>query len=506
MSEETEKQPIIQDDELIFAAEGDDELIFAAEGDDELIFTPEDDDEFIANDIGEEQLIVAYNQDLTIISRDSWKIIIVDDEIEIHNITKLALNDFNFGGKPLTFISAYSGEEAKELIKEHPDTSLILLDVVMENDDAGLEVVKYIRNVLGNLLVRIILRTGQPGQAPEDVVIIHYDINDYKTKTELTTRKLFTTIVTALRAFRTLIRLEESRRELAQVAAAAARFVPRQFLSFLHKESINDAKLGDSVQATMTILFADIRSFTNLSETLSPQENFDFINSYLRQVGPIIRQHNGFIDKYIGDAVMALFPETADDAIKAAIDMQKQVAIYNQHRKNSGYQPITIGIGVHSGSMMLGIIGEEERLESTVIADAVNLASRLEGLTKLYGAGIITSVKTLSQLEDPQKYSCRFLDRVRVKGKQDPVAVFEIYDGDSESLQTLKNQTHTDFEHGIWLYYQQNFLEAQQRFERVLQVNYQDLAARLYLERCEVSQKTGLPLKWEGIDILRRKG
>ena len=236
-----------------------------------------------------------------------------------------------------------------------------------------------------------------------------------------------------------------------------------------------------------------------------PKKNFDFINSYLHQVGPVIRQHNGFIDKYVGDAVMALFPETADDAIRAAIEMQKQVVMYNQQRQSNGFQPITIGIGVHSGSMMLGIIGEEERLESTVIADAVNLASRLEGLTKLYGAGIITSVKTLSQLDDPQKYTCRFLDRVKVKGKQDSVAVFEIYDGDSVSLQTLKNKSHTDFEHGIWLYYQENFIEAQQRFERVLEVNDQDLAARLYLHRCEVSQKTGLPLKWEGIDVLRRK-
>ncbi|NET59693.1 MAG: adenylate/guanylate cyclase domain-containing response regulator [Symploca sp. SIO2E6] len=485
MSNENQKQPIIQNEE-------------------QLIFF--DEEQLIANDGEESPLVVTYPDNSSLTPEESWKILIVDDEVEIHQITKLALDDFTFGGKPLTFLSAYSGAAAKELIKQHPDTALILLDVVMESDEAGLEVVKYIRNVLGNLLVRIILHTGQPGKAPEELVITHYDINGYNSKTELTTRKLFTTIVSALRSFRTLTRLEDSRRELAQVATAAARFVPYQFLSFLHKESINDVKLGDSVQATMTILFADIRSFTNLSETLYPQENFDFLNSYLRHIGPVIRQHHGFIDKYIGDGVMALFPETADDAIQAAIEMQKQVTTYNQHRQNSGYQPISIGIGVHSGSMMLGIIGEEERLESTVIADAVNLASRLEGLTKLYGAGIITTVQTLSQLDEPQKYTCRFLDRVKVKGKQEPVAVFEIYDGDSESLQKLKNKTHTDFEHGIWLYYQQNFTEAQQRFQRVLQINNQDSAARLYLERCEVSQQTGLPLKWEGIDVLRKKG
>ncbi len=497
MSEEPKNPSINEDD--------DDELIFADEDDDELVFTDENNEELISNNTNDIKLLVPDTNKFSLSAGDSWKIIVVDDESEIHEVTKLVLSDFTFEGKPITFISAYSGEEAKALIEQHPDTALILLDVVMESDDAGLDVVKYIRDVLGNLLVRIILRTGQPGQAPEDVVIIHYDINDYKTKTELTTRKLFTALVSALRAFRALTRLEESRRELAQIAQASARFVPRQFLHFLQKESIVDAKLGDSVQATMAILFADIRSFTSMSETMSPQENFDFINSYLRQVGPVIRQHNGFIDKYIGDAIMALFPETADDAVAAAIEMQKQVAIYNEYRRSSGYLPIAIGIGIHSGSIMLGIIGEEERMDSTVIADAVNLAARLEQLTKVYGAGIIISVQTLSQLDDPHKYTCRFLDRVTVRGKQSPVAVFEMYDGDSPFLQELKTKTKTDFEQGVWLYFQEEFTSARQYFERVLQVNDRDLAARLYLERCDLSQQTGLALKWEEIEVFDKK-
>jgi two-component system sensor histidine kinase ChiS len=255
----------------------------------------------------------------------------------------------------------------------------------------------------------------------------------------------------------------------------------------------------------MSILFADIRSFTTLSETMSPRENFDFLNSYLHQVCPIIRQHNGFIDKYIGDAIMALFPETVDDALTAAIEMQKQVAIYNEYRQKKGYLPISIGIGIHSGSMMLGIIGEEERLSSTVIADAVNLASRLEQLTKLYGAGIIVSGEALSKLDDPQTYTCRFLDRVQVRGKQSFVAVFEIYDGDSSLIQEFKTQTKRDFEQGVWLYFQEEFTKSQRYFERVLQVNDQDLAARLYLERIKVSQKAGLALKCEEFDVFHKK-
>jgi adenylate cyclase len=465
----------------LFAA-GDDELIFAEEDDAELIFAEEDDAE-------EEQI------------KYPWKILIVDDEVEIHNITKLALRDFNFEGKPIEFFSAYSGKESKETIKNIPDLALILLDVVMETEEAGLEVVKYIRDILDNQAVRIILRTGQPGQIPEDVVIVSYDINDYKTKTELTNKKLFTTVVTALRSFRALTQIEASKSELEKIAAASARFVPRQFLKFLNRESIVDAKLGDSVQAEMTIMFADIRSFTSLSESMSPQENFEFLNSYLSRVGPVIRQYNGFIDKYIGDGIMALFPNCAEDAVQAAIEMQQQVKIYNKHRQNSGYKPISIGIGLHTGTLMLGTIGEAERMESTVISDAVNLASRVEGLTKMYGVGVVASVQTLCRLDDPQKYKCRFLDRVKVKGKQKPVAVFEIYDGDSDLMIELKAQTQTYFEQGIFFHYQQQFAQARQMFLRVLQVNKQDQAAYFYAERCDMLMKNGIILTLEGIEI-----
>jgi adenylate cyclase len=455
--------------------------LFAA-GDDELIFAEEDE--------VKEKPIEA-----------SWKILIVDDEIEIHNITKLALNEFKFENKLITFLSAFSGKEAKEMIQTHPDIALILLDVVMETEEAGLEVVKYIRDILDNQVVRVILRTGQPGQVPEDVVIVSYDINDYKTKTELTNKKLFTTVVTALRAFRALTQIEASKSELEKIATASARFVPREFLKFLKIESIVDARLGDSVQAEMTIMFADIRSFTSLSESMSPRENFEFLNSYLSRVGPVIRQYNGFIDKYIGDGIMALFPHSAEDAVQAAIEMQQQVKIYNRHRQNSGYQPISIGIGLHTGTLMLGTIGEAERMESTVISDAVNLAARVEGLTKLYGVGIVASVQTLCRIDDPQHYKCRFLDRVQVKGKQTPVAVFEIYDGDSDMMIELKAQTQTYFEQGIFFHYQQQFAQARQMFLRVLQVNKYDKAALFYAERCDMLMKNALIMTLEGIEI-----
>ena len=116
-------------------------------------------------------------------SNGVWKVIVVDDEPEVHAVTKLALSDFEFQKKRLEFISAYSGEEARKVIQAHPDAAIVLLDVVMETDDAGLQVAKFIREIAKNNHIRIILRTGQPGQAPERQVIVNYDINDYKSKT-----------------------------------------------------------------------------------------------------------------------------------------------------------------------------------------------------------------------------------------------------------------------------------------------------------------------------------
>ncbi|HBB36063.1 MAG TPA: hypothetical protein DDZ80_15720 [Cyanobacteria bacterium UBA8803] len=146
---------------------------------------------------------------------DCWQILLVDDDSEVHQATKLVLKRFSFEGKPLTLMSAYSGAEAKSLIATYPDIAVIFLDVVMETNDAGLRVAKYIREVLKNKLVRIILRTGQPGEAPEESVIFDYDINDYNTKLELTQTKLFTTTIAALRSYRDVLEVENSRRELA---------------------------------------------------------------------------------------------------------------------------------------------------------------------------------------------------------------------------------------------------------------------------------------------------
>jgi two-component system sensor histidine kinase ChiS len=300
-------------------------------------------------------------------------------------------------------------------------------------------------------------------------------------------------------------RVRERTAELVQLNESYERFVPREFLSFLKKKSITEVGLGDQVQRDMTIMFSDIRDFTLLSETMTPQENFNFINSYLSRVGPIIRQNHGFIDKYIGDAVMALFPNEAGDALRAAIAIRDELIRYNVHRRERNYQPINIGTALHTGSLMIGIVGEAERMEGTVISDAVNLASRLEGLTKLYGASIVVSEETLTHLEDKNSYNFRFLDKVRVKGKKEPVSVFEVFDVDPEATLNLKLKTKPDFEEGLLLYHDKKFAEASVRFDSVLKHNPDDKAARLYLQRAAHFMVHGVPPDWGGVESLPEK-
>ena len=207
---------------------------------------------------------------------------------------------------------------------------------------------------------------------------------------------------------------------------------------------------------------------------MEPYENFRFINSFLSQISPIIRDRQGFIDKYLGDGIMALFADSADGAMHAAIDMQKRVTTYNIGRLRAGYDPIRVGIGLHTGQLMLGLIGELERMDTSVISDSVNVAARLENLTRRYSIDIIVSEETLDRLEDPDQFSWRPLDRVQVKGKMRPVKIYEVFSGDSPEVQELKRQTLGDFKQALELYYARKFTDANLCIAHVLAQNPED--------------------------------
>ncbi len=292
---------------------------------------------------------------------------------------------------------------------------------------------------------------------------------------------------------------------LATLNRAYERFVPRELLHLLGKDSITQVKLGDQVQKEMSILFADIRSFTSLSEKMSPADNFKFINAYLSRMQPVIHQHHGFIDKYVGDAIMALFSGDADDAVQAGIAMLHKLTEYNQHRQRSDYIPIQIGIGINTGLLMLGTVGGEERMDGTVISDAVNLASRVEGMTKMYGATLLITEHTYSRLRYASQYTMREIDKVQVKGKAQPITVYEVFEGETLERIALKRQTLIPFEQGLIHYRSQEFTAAITGFQQVLQRDATDQAAQLYLKRCQYFQQHGVAAGWEGVMALETK-
>jgi adenylate cyclase len=276
--------------------------------------------------------------------------------------------------------------------------------------------------------------------------------------------------------------LEGSFRQITTMRDSYARFVPREFLRLLGKREISDIELGNQVEVTMAVLFADIRDFTRLSDSMAPQENFNFLNMYLSRMGPVIRGNHGFIDKYLGDGIMALFPGDPSDAVRAAVQMQREIPTYNRHRQRMSYQPISIGIGVHAGPVILGIVGEQERREGTVIADAVNLASRLEGLTKTYGVRIIVSERMVATMGENAP-DHRYLGHAEVKGKG-AVPVHEVFGADPPEDVRLKRHTKPYFERGVRLFLQNEHTEARRYFRAVLKAHPADPAAAYYVAAC----------------------
>lgn len=283
-------------------------------------------------------------------------------------------------------------------------------------------------------------------------------------------------------------------RAIARIIAqnrSFARFVPDDMLRILQKPSILDVALGQHRSCAMTILFADIRNFTTLAESLPPQETFNILNAYLGRVGPIVRHHRGFIDKYIGDAILALFPETPDDAVQAAIAIQRALTEYNRQHTLRGERPIEVGIGIHCGETILGLIGETERLEGTVISDAVNVASRLESLTKVYQTPVLLSEDVWGHVAEPSKYQSRFVDKVRVKGRTATLAILEIYDGRDPVRRDAITASREHFERALAAYALHDYQTALVYFQEIADSNQGDHLVSLYVNRCVYALERG---------------
>lgn len=411
-----------------------------------------------------------------------YNILIVDDEQINQQVLANLLSINNYA-----FTQIYCGKDALDLIDGDEKFDLVLLDVMMPKM-SGYEVCKKIREKYLPSELPVIMLTAK-NEISDLVEGLSCGANDYIAKPFIKD-ELLTRMKTHL--------------NLLKINSAYERFIPREFLRTLGKESIIDVKLGDQIHQEMTVFFSDIRSFTTISEKMTPKENFDFLNEYLSNCIPAVLNNHGFIDKYIGDAVMAIFPKDPESAVKAAIDTLLQLEVYNQRRKEKGLDEIRCGIGLHTGPVMLGTIGNDDRMDGTVISDAVNLSSRLEGLTKQFGVSLAISGQTLSKIKNTGSFNSRFLCKVKVKGKEKAVKVYEIFDGDNEQIRNLKQKIKKTYEIGMVHYLNKEFSKAVTDFDNCLKIYPGDETSKRYLRRSAQYVVSGVPEGWEGVESVEK--
>lgn len=297
------------------------------------------------------------------------------------------------------------------------------------------------------------------------------------------------------------IQLVESEK-VAALKEVFERFVPKQFLQRISTDGLLAIMPGYCRQEEISILFGDIRNYTFLSEKMQIRDNYDFINEYLIRMEPCVANHNGFIDKFMGDAVMALYDregQSAYDAINSAIEMQREIDDLNMHRKRDGKEAIRIGIAINTGPVMMGVIGTERRMDSTVIGDHVNLTSRLESLSKVYNSKILISGFTHAQIKH-EDYLIREVDTVKVRGRQQPVTIYEVFDVDDLATIEHKLQTRDLLLKGLVQFKMQEFDEAIETFRECQRIYPNDVVTNEYIKRSEFMKKYPPETRfWDGV-------
>jgi class 3 adenylate cyclase len=518
---------------------------------------------------------------------EPFSILVVDDDPEVLAITRMAIGDLRVDGRPLRIVSALSGQEARERLKDSR-FGLAILDVVMERPEAGLELAKFMRTLPEHSCTRVVLRTGQPGIAPEEDVLRAYDINDYWPKTELTAHRMRTLITGQLRSYRDMLVIERQRRDLLRVldatqslfrpegsrdlidailqqlanllpspAAALAflqgddprsidpatfrllaatgpwrqhigepllkvlkpsqeqafyqaaqngrlvrvgafgcfvflghprialmldcqddlsdwgehaielfcrnastiflndrlnaeqeallrsveRFVPAALVRLLGVSDVRGLKKGDHVSLDLGVLFADLHGFTTTAEKMSPEAAFDLLENTMDVLTPAIERHGGVIDKFLGDGLMALFPPGSDPA-NAVLEMHLALQQLNQERQSAGLEALRFGLGLHQGQAVVGALGHASRLELTAISDTVNVAARVERLTRTFGCSVLATDALVRGLSDLHRRYCRYVGMIPLRGRQKRTRVYHFFADhpDRDHLVTMRHE------------------------------------------------------------------
>lgn len=437
-------------------------------------------------------------------------ILCVDDEkIVLNGLKEQLTRTFN---REYSIECAESGQIAleifQELCEEGAEVPVIISDHIMPGMK-GDELLKEIYQL--NPRIRKILLTGQADADAVGRAVNNANLYRYLSK-PWDQGDLILTVQEAIRSYfqdKTLeqqnellteanSQLEILNEKLKQKVILFNKFVPTQFLEAIHidiekratekaasmTESEKDhVELAQSAELQLTVMFADIRSFTQLCENFTCSQAFQFVNDYLSIMGPVITNNKGFIDKFIGDAIMSIF-NNADDALKAAINMHLRLNMFNDNLAAKGQKPIAIGTGLNSGTIMLGTVGDANRLQTTIIGDAVNLSARTEKLTKEFGAPLIITGNTFDKLSDPSQFNIRFIDRLRVRGKQQLMDFYEVMDALPAELQAKKKKISKTYKDGVLAYLNGEYEKAKHFFEECLKEFPDDYASQQYVIKC----------------------
>lgn len=443
-------------------------------------------------------------------SQNQLHILLVDDEP-----ANLALLEDLLMAEGYTTALAESGQDAIALANNTPP-DLVLLDIMMPDMD-GFEVCDRLRENAILQTTPIIFLTAVDNDESRLKGLEKLG-DDYVTKpfnSKILLAKISNVLkLNKMRTDTAKVQLQQEVQEQNQRQFSAAweinenlsdkfqLFVPQQFLRRIAPQGVESIQLGNVTEEQLTVLFCDIRGFTAIAESQQARETFEWLNAFFNQMSHCISSHNGFIDKYLGDAIMAVFDclnSHAVDALNSSLMMKQSLRQFNSDRHRFHIdKPIKIGIGIDTGIGMIGTLGSECRMDSTVIGNVVNTASRLEGLTKIYGCQIIASEAAINQadfmtkqLENPQDFQSRWIDCVTPRGKKNPLEIYEVLASKTYNVSQAKIITRPVFDRGTRSWKNSNISEALKCFEAVLSQNSTDKVAQYYLKKCQEALTEG---------------
>lgn len=409
-------------------------------------------------------------------NQNGLKILIVDDEEINLEVMKAHLTD-----PGLELVTVTRGKEALNILDNQPDFDLVLLDVMMPGM-SGFEVCRQIRKKHLPSELPVIIITAKD-QIEDLVQAFSIGANDYIAK-PFSRAEFLSRVKTQL--------------HLQTIHHAAQRFVPTEFLTALGYEAITETRYGDQVQRMGTVLFSDIRNYTTIAEQLSPEETFHFLNAYYSRMGPVIRENHGFINQFVGDGIMALFLESSDDAVRASIGMIHALQTYNIARQARGFMPIAIGMGLHTGQLMMGIIGDGLRMDAGLVSDTVNTAARMEGLTKLTGSSILLTEDSYLAMKNPDQFSIRYLGRVNVKGKEKSTAIYDCLDILEEEIRQVRLAVAESISEAFSLFEDKKFDQAMSIYQELLRRDPEDKAVQFLLQEVKRISLQPDDVHWRG--------